>query len=31
VAVFITNTSGLMFDASIGGQQFNYRPMTMQK
>ena len=31
VAVFITNTSGLMFDASIGGQQFNYRPMTMEK
>jgi hypothetical protein len=31
VAVFITNSSGLMFDASIGGQQFNYRPMTMEK
>jgi hypothetical protein len=27
VAVFIANPAGLMFDASIGGQQFNYRPM----
>ncbi len=30
VAVFIANTSGLMFDASIGGQQFNFKPMTTE-
>ncbi|MSR34290.1 MAG: hypothetical protein EXS12_05775 [Phycisphaerales bacterium] len=27
VAIFITNSSGLMFDASIGGQQFNFKPL----
>ncbi|MCE9619765.1 MAG: lipid-binding SYLF domain-containing protein [Planctomycetes bacterium] len=31
VAVFITDPAGLMFDASIGGQQFNYRSMDSVK
>jgi lipid-binding SYLF domain-containing protein len=28
VAVFLTEEKGLMFEAAIGGQQFNYRPLS---
>lgn len=28
VAVFVTEESGLMLEAAIGGQQFNYRPLS---
>jgi len=31
VAIFITNSSGLMFDASIGGQQFNFKQSNTDK